>query len=93
MGSSQAHNKERVYIRIPAILKRRLEDSAEGLGRTLNAEIVERLLESYGERERVRGEVTGLERGVQTSRKGSLDTRIRALEDEMASLKLKLAIE
>lgn len=52
-----------------------------------------RPLASYGEHERVCGPADGLEKTAQTSRKGSLDTRIRALEDEMASLKLKLAIE
>lgn len=48
MGAKDTGGRERVQVRMPEDLKRRLSWSADRTGRTLNAEILSRLIESFG---------------------------------------------
>lgn len=48
MGGKDTVGRERVQVRMPEDLKKRLSWSADRTGRTLNAEILSRLIESFG---------------------------------------------
>lgn len=76
--ADQHNSRERVALRVPDELKRRLSASAARSGRTLNAEIVTRLLESYGsELDMPAPEVV---------RPRSLEARVADLEETVARL-------
>lgn len=62
-----------INIRIPAELKRRLEDAADTAGRTLTGEVVRRLDDSFGGSDPV----------------AELRTRVDELERQVAALKRK----
>jgi hypothetical protein len=49
MGVKDIAERERVQVRMPEELKRRLAWSAAKSGRTLNGEILSRLIESFGD--------------------------------------------
>ncbi|NTF17173.1 Arc family DNA-binding protein [Agrobacterium rubi] len=72
-------SRERVALRVPDELKRRLNASASRSGRTLNAEIISRLLQSYGDE---------LDTPVpeNVGRPRSLEMRVADLEEIVARL-------
>jgi hypothetical protein len=49
MGLKETAERERVQVRMPEELKRRLSWAAGKSGRTLNGEILSRLIESFGD--------------------------------------------
>jgi hypothetical protein len=85
--------KERVYIRIPEQLKRRLEVSAKGSGRSLNSEIIARLGEAYvgQDGDPVMLESEGCQSGSlrEPKDRSRISLRVSALERAVASLQEK----
>jgi hypothetical protein len=71
--------RERVQVRMPEELKRRLAWAAERAGRTLNVEIVLRLIESFG------AEID-LPIPEQAGRSRSIEARVSDLEEVVERL-------
>lgn len=79
-------SRERIGLRVPDELKRRLNASALRSGRTLNAEIISRLIESYGDE--LNMSVPEID-----VRPKSLDARVAHLEDVVARLSAMIEAE
>lgn len=79
MGERDMAERERVQVRMPEELKRRLSWSAGRSGRTLNGEILSRLIESFG------GEID-LPVSEMPVRPRSMEERVFELEKMVARL-------
>jgi len=78
-------SRERIALRVPDELKRRLHASALKTGRTMNSEIISRLLESYGEE--LKSPVP------EVIRPQSLESRVDELERAVALLSSKVGTD
>lgn len=79
--------RQRIGLRVPEGLKLALERDARKSGRTLNSEIVSRLLESYA---KTPGDAPP-EMAQPPARNQGLRTRVAALEDAVQELRSLLA--
>ncbi len=77
MAVKDIAERERVQVRMPEELKRRLAWSAGRTGRTLNAEIISRLIESFG---------SDIDLPVPQRAEAPIEERVAALEQAVARL-------
>jgi predicted DNA-binding protein len=79
MGLKETAERERVQVRMPEELKRRLLWSAAKSGRTLNGEILSRVIESFGD-------AIALPVAELPDRPLSIEERVSALEKTVGRL-------